>query len=366
MASTKGLPENHDSDPILSICIPTFNRAKYLDNLLRNLSEIKRQHANAIEIHVSDNSSTDNTQAIIGKWADALSLKVVVQPENIGGTRNIVEVTRNARSRWAITIGDDDVFIPENLTKLLDVLRSSDPREWILVGIANKQGNEYLLGNLSSGQYSPRMLRWVFLKRGISCFGFIGMHVIPTHSLPNYWKLLSEPIEGWNSWPHLALFLRHVMHNGRTRILRLPVVISSPNEDSAFFQIGDWVCVTLRKLNVILEIKTTKLSLRLYRRLHILREVLNVLIIKDILFWRIVDPADFYQRANTEVRLTLGKHLRSFSPCFIYIIAIKMFSLVPHKLLRMALTITRRSESILNYEARRTQFHGVDGTSRGQ
>ncbi len=361
---TLGRPK--ESGPILSICIPTYNRAERLENLFRNLLPILNRHADAIEIHVSNNSSTDNTQAIIDKWVIALSLEVVVQPENIGGTRNIVEVTKNAKGRWVIIIGDDDEFVPENFSILLNVLHSSDPQEWILVGIGNNQGNEYLLGNLKSGQYSAPMMRWIFLSRGISRFGFIAMHVIPRHLLPAYWALLSEPIDAWNSWPHLAFFLRHVLDEGRTRILRFPVVISRAHADSGFWQIGDWVCLVLRKLNVILEFKTVKRPLRIYKRLQILREILNLSVIKDLLFWRIVDPGEFSRRANREVRLTLANHLGSFSPCYIYLVAIEIFSFIPHKCLCNALKMLGRDKGIYNYKMRREKYLGADGTSRGQ
>ena len=55
--------------PILSICIPTKNRAKYLDYTLTSIVRQKRFiETDDVEVIVSDNGSTDNTEEVCKKF----------------------------------------------------------------------------------------------------------------------------------------------------------------------------------------------------------------------------------------------------------------------------------------------------------
>jgi len=49
----------------LSICIPTYNRAAFLGEAL---DSVIRQATDEVEIVVSDNASTDNTEALVREY----------------------------------------------------------------------------------------------------------------------------------------------------------------------------------------------------------------------------------------------------------------------------------------------------------
>jgi len=53
---------------LLTIAIPTYNRADLLDKQLTWLSQAIKGFETECEILVSDNCSTDHTQSIINKW----------------------------------------------------------------------------------------------------------------------------------------------------------------------------------------------------------------------------------------------------------------------------------------------------------
>jgi glycosyltransferase involved in cell wall biosynthesis len=64
---------NHEyinkAQPLLSICIPTFNRAYILEKTLHSIVSQKIfQDTNEIEVIVSDNCSSDNTFEIVNKY----------------------------------------------------------------------------------------------------------------------------------------------------------------------------------------------------------------------------------------------------------------------------------------------------------
>lgn len=48
--------------PLLSICIPTYNRAEYLAKSLDTLVCLPEFNSSEVEVVISDNASTDNTQ----------------------------------------------------------------------------------------------------------------------------------------------------------------------------------------------------------------------------------------------------------------------------------------------------------------
>ena len=53
---------------LLSICIPTYNRAAYLEECLQSLIESRIGYENSVEIVLLNNCSTDNTIDIIEKF----------------------------------------------------------------------------------------------------------------------------------------------------------------------------------------------------------------------------------------------------------------------------------------------------------
>ena len=61
-----------NKQPLLSICIPTYNRAEYLEGALKNIVT-DSAFDSRVEVIISDNASTDNTQEV-GKKYSNLSL----------------------------------------------------------------------------------------------------------------------------------------------------------------------------------------------------------------------------------------------------------------------------------------------------
>lgn len=56
--------------PLLTLCIPTFNRAPFLDILLSKIEKQTGEFVNIrfLELIVSDNCSNDNTSQIVHKY----------------------------------------------------------------------------------------------------------------------------------------------------------------------------------------------------------------------------------------------------------------------------------------------------------
>jgi glycosyltransferase involved in cell wall biosynthesis len=89
---------------ILSICIPTFNRAEILKGCLENLIPQARKHN--IPIYISDNASTDNTKEIVSGFQSIYQhIYYSRNIENIED-RNFIAVLKRSKSRYAWLISD--------------------------------------------------------------------------------------------------------------------------------------------------------------------------------------------------------------------------------------------------------------------
>ena len=112
------------TSPLLSICIPTYNREPFLRECLRSLeNEWRSDFDLVIEIVISDNASTDNSIFMLNEFRDVLPVSLIVQEKNIGADANFSAVVELARGEYCWLLGSDDVVNPGALDKLLVVLQ---------------------------------------------------------------------------------------------------------------------------------------------------------------------------------------------------------------------------------------------------
>lgn len=112
--------------PLLSICIPSYNRAALLGELLDRLAQdLVGDLAETVEVVVSDNASPDDTPATVACYGPRIPRFVAVrQAENIGSDRNFLAVVAAARGRYAVLMGDDDLPEPGGVARIVAVLRA--------------------------------------------------------------------------------------------------------------------------------------------------------------------------------------------------------------------------------------------------
>lgn len=109
------------SDPKLSICIGTFNRAAFIG---ATLESIISQATSECEIVVSDNGSTDNTETIVLEHARRFGqLRYVKQDVNRGLDRNYDCAVELARGEYCWLMTDDDLLRPGAVSCVLNALR---------------------------------------------------------------------------------------------------------------------------------------------------------------------------------------------------------------------------------------------------
>ena len=94
------------NEPLVTICIPTFNAEKTIH---RTLESILSQSFTNMVIHVSDNASTDHTVKIVESIKDA---RVLVHrlPKNIGAEGNFNHCINLASGKYAAIYHADDIY----------------------------------------------------------------------------------------------------------------------------------------------------------------------------------------------------------------------------------------------------------------
>ncbi len=113
--------------PLLSLCIPTFNRAPFLTELLEALLPQLTPPDSAVELVISDNASTDGTAAVLENFQRrGLPLRVARNPENLGADENFLRCHALARGRYLWLLGDDDLPMPSAVPQLVSLLQQGE------------------------------------------------------------------------------------------------------------------------------------------------------------------------------------------------------------------------------------------------
>lgn len=126
--------EQANSKPLLTIAIPTYNRARYLRELLSVLFDQLIDEPR-VELIISDNASPDETPALVREFQErGLKLRSIRNETNIGADANFLQCFEQARGKYFWLFGDDDILISGAVASVLSHLEG---REFDLVYIEN-------------------------------------------------------------------------------------------------------------------------------------------------------------------------------------------------------------------------------------
>ena len=115
---------------ILSICIPTYNR---VDNLVENIEkiifEIKKYNLDKIKVHISNNSSLDDTQKVIEKYIKKYPnlISLTNQKFNVGPDANFFSALFLSDGDYKWLLGDDDIIEDGGLLYVYNNIINSSP-----------------------------------------------------------------------------------------------------------------------------------------------------------------------------------------------------------------------------------------------
>jgi len=168
----------------ISISIPQYNR---IEVLLKSLDYISRQTYPDIEVVVSDDCSTDDTESEIKKLQPVYKYPLVYFrfDTNHGYDRNLRKSIEIATGDYCFIIGNDDtIFGEESIAQLVEFLEANDRPE---IGYCNFLEGEY------SQTLVNRALETKVQGSGINCalnhvngFSFVGGIIIRRDAFNQY------------------------------------------------------------------------------------------------------------------------------------------------------------------------------------
>lgn len=104
----------------ISVCIPTYNQAAYVEKTVRS---VMAQTLLPNEVIVSNDCSTDGTKEILDKLAAEFPLlRVIHQPVNLGMSGNTNTCLREAKTDIIVKLDSDDFLLPDYIKKLYALL----------------------------------------------------------------------------------------------------------------------------------------------------------------------------------------------------------------------------------------------------
>ena len=116
------------SAPLLTIIVPTYNRAECLELLLTTLAREMAELEGRVGIIVGDNASTDRTPDVTSAFAASAPAALVIRHDaNLGPDENFCRCVERVTSRYFWIIGDDDLPRAGAIRHVLELLATHSP-----------------------------------------------------------------------------------------------------------------------------------------------------------------------------------------------------------------------------------------------
>lgn len=125
------LPANAAAAPLISVIVPSFNQARYLET---TLSSILDQNYPNLELIVMDGGSTDGSVEIIGKYSDRIAYWQS-QPDE-GQYWAIDRGIRHCHGEIITWLNSDDLMLPNAFNRVASIFSQCPGIEWV-TGVPN-------------------------------------------------------------------------------------------------------------------------------------------------------------------------------------------------------------------------------------
>ncbi len=155
------------SSPLISVVIPTYNHAKYLDRALKSVIE---QTYKNWEIIVVDNFSSDNTEEVVLKYKYS-KIKYIKVKNNgvIAKSRNMG--ISNAKGDWIAFLDSDDWWEKSKLDTCINCIKKNTNIDLIYhdLKLVNKNHRTLSKKRIKSFRLKKPIIKNLMLKGNIIC-----------------------------------------------------------------------------------------------------------------------------------------------------------------------------------------------------
>lgn len=158
------MPAAADSMPLVSVVIPTYNRAPLLRRAVE--SALCQSHA-ALEVLVVDDASGDQTERVMAGFSDS-RVRYLRHPRRLGGSAARNTALDAAAGDYVAFLDDDDEWMPRKIERQLKLIRGCDA---VICGFRLNPGDGEIPGSWADGrvrEITPERLRRGYIGWGTS------------------------------------------------------------------------------------------------------------------------------------------------------------------------------------------------------
>lgn len=147
--------------PLVSICIPTYNSARYLRE---SLDSVAAQTYRPVEVIIADNASTDDTVVIAREYAEKYGFRVVESSINLGPFNNWNRLVSLACGKYVAIYHSDDIYDEQIVAASVKVLEQDTAVALVgtLANVIDEAGNDLFCYELPANIQQ--------LKKGTYCY----------------------------------------------------------------------------------------------------------------------------------------------------------------------------------------------------
>lgn len=168
--------------PLLSICIPAYNGAHYLERMLEALLPQVMEAGGQVEVLVIDDASTDNTAEVVATARRHGPVRYIRNPATLGSARNIVcGPLHHADGEFLCIWSQHCLIYPGALERLLGILEQKPhldalyinfrcakyPEQWPQHALGGYRGEFHYLSN--TDVQNREVARWDDLLDAKTC-----------------------------------------------------------------------------------------------------------------------------------------------------------------------------------------------------
>lgn len=205
---------------LLSICMPTYNRAdKAYDQLKFFLEETRDM--DDIEIIVANNASQDNTEERLLSLKNFKAFSYIKNSDNIGLIRNINVLVKRASGKYIWIIGDDDRFPLGIVARVHSLLSSNEKISGIYINTNRPEKKLRFKSKLPARTACAKVLP--VIKGG---FLFISANVVEAGAMKRIYRLVDKNIEEAMSVPMLCQFVAAEKKDARFEIIKERTIVN--------------------------------------------------------------------------------------------------------------------------------------------
>ena len=220
----------------VSICIPTYNRADYLQYAI---ASVEQQTYPDWELIVCDDGSTDNTAEVMDSKSRDSRIRYVRHAHNIGRSRNMRSGFDAAVGDYFIKFDDDDALTPEFLAKTVAILDTHPEVDFVCSDhwVINAQGErDEAATRANSAKWGkdklaaaiiPNLIRETFIKQSLqvgstlfrrSCLQQVDYMRPQADGCEDFDLLVRLALAGYRGYFLPELLMEYRFHGGQTSL----------------------------------------------------------------------------------------------------------------------------------------------------